>query len=314
MNETEHLPVPATGAPVEASSTVQPLAEPVTLVSDLMQLTRLRLNLMVVLTTAIGFAMAVVDVFPVALFLHTVIGTTLVAAASSALNQVLERDVDARMRRTAGRPIPSGRMSPDAALAIGVGIALLGLVELSLAVNLLTALLGALTLAGYLFVYTPLKRVTSLATVIGAVPGAIPPVMGWTALRGDIGVGAWVLFAILFLWQLPHFLAIAWVYRADYARGGLPMLPVVDPEGDLTARQMVLYCAALLPVSLLPTLVGLTGLAYFACAIVAGLVYLAYAFLFVSQRTNLAARRLMIASVMYLPALLTAMMLDRLLG
>ncbi|MCB1054883.1 MAG: heme o synthase [Acidobacteria bacterium] len=282
--------------------------------SDLMELTRLRLNLMVVLTTAIGFAMAVTDSFPVLLFIHTVLGTTLVAAASSALNQVLERDIDAKMRRTQARPIPSGRLSPDAALAVGVGIALVGLVELTFAVNLLTALLGALTLAGYLFVYTPLKRKTSLATVIGAVPGAIPPVMGWTALRGEIGAGAWVLFTILFLWQLPHFLAIAWVYRADYARGGLPMLPVVDPEGELTARQMVLYCAALLPVSLLPTLVGLTGPAYFACAVVAGIAYLAYAFLFVSQRTNLAARRLMIASVLYLPALLTAMMLDRLLG
>lgn len=286
----------------------------VSLFSDLSELTRLRLNMMVVLTTAIGFAMAVGDSFPVVLFLHTVIGTTLVAASSSALNQVLERDVDARMRRTANRPIPSGRISPDTALAVGVGIAILGLVQLTFAVNALTALLGAATLAGYLFVYTPLKRVSSLATVIGAVPGAIPPVMGWTALRGEIGAEAVVLFTILFLWQLPHFLAIAWVYRSDYARGGLPMLPVVDPQGSLTSRQMVLYCSALLPVSLLPTVVGLTGPAYFLCATILGLGYLGYSFAFAREHSNQRARQLMLASVLYLPALLTAMMLDRLLG
>jgi protoheme IX farnesyltransferase len=278
-----------------------------------MELTRARLNLMVVLTTAIGFVMAVAGPFPLLLFVHTVIGTALVAAGSSALNQVMERRVDAAMHRTANRPIPSGRLSVDAALAIGVGISVLGLAELALAVNLLTALLGAVTLAGYLFLYTPLKRVTSLATVVGAVPGAIPPVMGWTAVRDGVGLEAWALFGILFLWQLPHFLAIAWMYREDYQRGGLPMLTVLDPDGRLTARQMILYCSALLPVSLLPTALGMNGLLYFASAVVLGLGYLAFCFVFARQVSRQTALRLMLASVLYLPALLTAMMVDRLL-
>lgn len=285
-----------------------------TLSADLKELTRARLNLMVVLTSAIGFVLAVQGPFPVWLFLHAVVGTALVAAGSSALNQVLERDTDALMKRTANRPIPSGRMSPDQGLAIGVLLSVVGLAQLTFWVNPLTALLGAVTLAGYLFLYTPMKRWTSLATVVGAVPGAIPPVMGWTALRGRIDAEAWALFGILFLWQLPHFLAIAWVYRADYERGGLPMLPVVDPKGHATARQMILYCSVLLPVSLLPTVLGMNGLLYFAFAVLLGFVYLAYSFVFLREKSNRAAMRLMLASVVYLPALLTAMMLDRLLS
>lgn len=298
---------------VETVSQAAPTTAP-GLLADLMELTRARLNLMVVLTTAIGFAVAVEGAFPIALFLHTVVGTALVAAGSSALNQVLERDTDAAMRRTARRPLPAERMSVDSALAIGVGLSVAGLFQLALAVNILTAFLGAITLAGYLFVYTPLKRKTSLATVVGAVPGAIPPVMGWTALRGDLGLPALALFAILFLWQLPHFLAIAWVYRADYERGGLPMLPVVDPEGHATSRQMILYCAALLPVSLLPNVLGMNGIPYFVCAVLLGAIYLAYCFVFARSHSNRAAMRLMLASVVYLPALLTAMMLDRLIS
>ena len=285
-----------------------------TLMADLKELTRARLNLMVVLTSAIGFVLAVQGPFPVGLFLHAVVGTALVAAGSSALNQVLERETDALMKRTANRPIPSGRMSPDQALAIGVLLSVAGLAQLTFWVNPLTALLGAVTLAGYLFLYTPMKRWTSLATVVGAVPGAIPPVMGWTALRGRIDAEAWALFGILFLWQLPHFLAIAWVYRVDYERGGLPMLPVVDPQGHATARQMILYCSVLLPVSLLPTALGMNGRLYFVFAVLLGIVYLAYSFVFLREKSNRAAVRLMLASVVYLPALLTAMMLDRILG
>ncbi|MCB1032733.1 MAG: heme o synthase [Acidobacteria bacterium] len=285
-----------------------------TLTADLKELTRARLNLMVVLTSAIGFVLAVRGPFPVLLFLHTVVGTALVAAGSSALNQVLEREVDARMKRTANRPIPSGRIHADWALGIGVGLSVVGLAQLTFLVNPLTAFLGALTLAGYLFIYTPMKRRTSLATVVGAIPGAIPPVMGWTALRGQIDLEAWALFGILFLWQLPHFLAIAWVYRSDYERGGLPMLPVVDPEGHATARQMILYCSVLLPVSLLPTVLGMNGMLYFVFAVLLGILYLAYSFVFHQDRSNRAAMRLMIASVIYLPALLTAMMLDRVLS
>ncbi len=293
-------------SPSEGAAVVQP-----TLAADLKELTRARLNLMVVLTCAIGFVLAVQGPFPVLLFLHAVVGTALIAAGSSVLNQVLERDVDALMKRTADRPIPSGRMSPDRALAIGVLLSVVGLLQLTFWVNPLTAFLGAVTLVGYLFVYTPMKRRTSLATVVGAIPGAIPPVMGWAALRGRIDAEAGALFGILFLWQLPHFLAIAWAYREDYKRGGLPMLPVVDPQGRATARQMILYCSVLLPVSLLPTVLGMNGLLYFFCAIPLGFVYLAYSLVFQRLRTDRAAIRLMLASVVYLPALLTAMMLDR---
>ena len=288
-------------------------AQAATLRGDLLELTRMRLNLMVVLTTAMGFVMAADGAFPVALFFHTLIATALVACGSSVLNQVLEREIDARMKRTANRPLPAGRIDPDVALFLGVLLSVVGLVYLVLAVNLLTALLGALTLASYLFVYTPLKPVSSLSTVIGAVPGAVPPVMGWAALRGDLGLEAWALFGILFFWQIPHFLAIAWLYRQDYERGGLPMLPVVDAGGAVTARQMVLHCAALVPISALPSVVGLNGPAYLAGALVLGMIYLWYCLGFVRARSNQAARRLMLASVIYLPALLTVMLLDRLL-
>jgi protoheme IX farnesyltransferase len=189
-----------------------------------------------------------------------------------------------------------------------------GLVELALAVNLLTALLGAVALGGYVFVYTPLKRVTSLATVVGAIPGAIPPMMGWSAVRGQLDPAAWVLFGILFFWQMPHFLAIAWLCREDYARGGFPMLTVLDPSGGRTARQMILYGAALIPISLLPSTLGLMGTVYFVGALILGLVYLAFGFGFQRDRSAVGARRLMLASILYLPAVLLVMLLDRVLS
>jgi protoheme IX farnesyltransferase len=215
------------------------------------------------------------------------------------------------MTRTAARPLPAGRMDPDSALFFGVVLAVIGLADLALAVNLLTALLGAVALAGYVFVYTPLKRVSSLATVIGAVPGAIPPMMGWSAVRNELDPAAWVLFAILFFWQLPHFLAIAWLCREDYARGGFPMLTVTDPAGIKAGRQAVLYGAALVPVSLLPSLLGLMGTVYFLGAFAFGLAYLGFSFAFAQARTNPVARRLMLASLLYFPALLLIMLLDR---
>jgi protoheme IX farnesyltransferase len=202
-------------------------------------------------------------------------------------------------------------MHPDLALTLGVGLAVAGLVELTLGVNLLTALLGAVALAGYLFVYTPLKKISPLATVVGAVPGAIPPMMGWAAVTESLDPGAWVLFAILFLWQLPHFLAIAWMCREDYARAGLPMLPVIHPDGRSTARQMVLWGAALLPVSLLPSMLGLTGSAYFLGALGLGLFFLAVCVAFAVSLSALAARRVLLTSVLYLPAVLAVMVLDR---
>jgi protoheme IX farnesyltransferase len=279
--------------------------------ADIVELTKPRITLMVVVTAGIGLLLASGGKMPMAMVLHTLIGTGLVAAGSAALNHVLERDIDALMRRTADRPLPAGRMHPDLALTIGVALAVAGLVELTLGVNLLTALLGAAALAGYVFVYTPLKKISPLATVVGAVPGAIPPMMGWAAVTESLDPGAWVLFAILFLWQLPHFLAIAWMCRDDYARAGLPMLPVIQPDGRSTARQMVIYGAALLPVSLLPSALGLTGSIYFLGAIGLGLFFLAMCVAFAVSISALAARRVLLASVLYLPAVLAVMVLDR---
>lgn len=279
--------------------------------TDWMELAKPRITLMVVLTTAVGFLLAAPDPFPALRFVHALLGTALVASGASALNQVWEREHDARMRRTSGRPLPSGRMAPDRALLFGVALALSGMGELAVFVNLLTALLGGLTLAGYVFLYTPLKRVTSLATVVGAVPGAVPPLMGWTAVRDAIEPGGWVLFGILFLWQMPHFLAIAWLFREDYERGGFPMLPVVDPSGQSTARQAVLYGAALLPVSLLPSLLRITGPVYLGAALLLGIGLLGYCWEFARALSHAAAKKLMMASVLYLPAILLLMVLDR---
>lgn len=281
------------------------------LFKDLIELTKPRITLMVVLTAGIGLLLASGGEATLALVVHTLVGTGLVAAGSSALNQVLERDLDALMERTAQRPLPAGRMHPDAALLFGVALSIVGLIELTVFVNLLTALLGTLALASYVFLYTPLKRVSSLATVIGAIPGAIPPLMGWTAVTNQIGLGAWVLFGILFLWQLPHFLAIAWMCREDYARAGLPMLPVVEPDGRSTARQMVLWGAALLPVSLLPTVLGLTGITYFLGTLALGCFFLAVCVAFALSFSTQAARRVLLVSVLYLPAVLAVMVLDR---
>jgi protoheme IX farnesyltransferase len=280
-------------------------------VRDLWEMTKPGITLMVVLTAGLGFLLAEQDSFSFMLLVHTLIGTGLVSAGGSVLNHVLERDTDALMTRTAMRPLPTGRMDPDTALLFGVVLSILGLGDLALGTNLLTALLGAVALAGYVFVYTPLKRVSSLATVIGAVPGAIPPMMGWSAVRNELDLAAWVLFGILFFWQLPHFLAIAWLCREDYARGGFPMLPVLDPEGVRTGRQAILYGAALVPISLLPSLLGLMGTVYFVGALAFGLIYLGFSFGFAASRTNPGARRLMLASLLYFPGLLLVMLLDR---
>jgi len=280
-------------------------------VADLAELTKPRITLMVVLTAGIGLWLASGGEVSLGLALHTLLGTGLLAAGSSALNQVLEQDLDALMTRTADRPLPAGRMDPDVALIFGVALSIVGLLELSVFVNLLVALLGTVALAGYIFLYTPLKRVSSLATVIGAIPGAIPPLMGWAAVTDRLDAGAWVLFGILFLWQLPHFLAIAWMCREDYARAGLPMLPVVEPDGRSTARQMVLYGAALLPVSLLPTVLGLTGPTYFLGTLTLGCFFLGVCVVFALRFSTQAARRVLLVSVFYLPAVLLVMVLDR---
>lgn len=280
---------------------------------DLAELTKSGITGMVVVSAAVGMLLASPEPPPWILWLHTLLGTALVSSGAGALNQVVERDRDARMRRTANRPIPAGRIHPDLALFLGVALSVAGLLELSLAVEPLASLLAAATLVGYVFVYTPLKRASSLATVVGAIPGAVPPMIGWAAVRGTLDPGAWVLFALLFFWQMPHFLSIAWLYRADYERGGFPMLSVRDPGGLQTARQAVLYCAALVPVSLLPSALGLAGLVYFVGALALGMAFLAFTAHFALDRSIRRARRLMLVSVFYLPAVLGALVLDRIL-
>jgi protoheme IX farnesyltransferase len=245
------------------------------------------------------------------LLLHTLIGTALVASGTNAFNQLRERDVDAHMRRTRGRPLPSGRLSPRAAALFAGTISVVGVAYLGWRVNALTAALAALTLASYVLLYTPLKRRTSLNTLVGAVPGALPILGGWTAAGGHIGVAALSLFWILFLWQLPHFLALAWIYREDYKTAGLAMLSVEDVDGRRTGWMVPLYALALLPVSLLPSLVGVTGPWYFLGAALLGIGFVAAGAAMLGRATPRGAWRVFLASIIYLPALLTLMVLDK---
>jgi protoheme IX farnesyltransferase len=287
------------------------IAAPSARAADFAELTKPRITFMVVISAAAGFYLAAPGALDLYRLLNAILGTGLVAAGASCLNQLLERDTDRAMERTRQRPLPAGRLEPASALLFGLALAAVGSVSLWLTANALTAILGVLTLALYVGVYTPLKRVSSLCTIIGAVPGALPPVMGWTAATGTLSVEAWALFGILFFWQMPHFLAIAWIYRDDYRNGGQPMLPVIDPAGGSTSRQIVLYGLALLPTSLLPAVVGLAGPAYFAGALVLGLAFLGVGAYAAWTRTMSSARLLLRASVVYLPLLLGLMMLDK---
>ena len=275
------------------------------------ELIKARLTFLVLLTTLVGFYVGFRGAMDYLLMFHTLLGTGLVASGAAALNQFLERQHDARMRRTEDRPLPSGRLPPDTALMFGGLSSAAGLIDLALAVNLETSVLGAITLCSYLFIYTPLKRVTTLNTAIGAVPGALPPLMGWTAARGEINVEGWSLFAILFFWQLPHFLAIAWMYRDDYAKAGFAMLPVFDPDGQRTAGQTVSHTLGLLPISLCPFLLKLAGVVYLAGALVLGLAFLWQAVQFSRELSAQRARQLFYASILYLPLLLGLMVLDK---
>lgn len=275
-------------------------------VADFVTLTKPRITFLVVLTALVGFLAAGAGGGPtdVARLLETLAGTALVAGAASALNQWAEREADAVMRRTLRRPIPAGRLAPRESALFGIGLGAAGIVYLAVAVGGLAAFLAASTAASYLLVYTPLKKVTSLATVVGAVPGAIPPLIGWAAARGRLDPGAWVLFFILFFWQMPHFLALAALYRRDYARAGFRVLPVVDPGGASTARQSVLYALALLVVSLMPTLAWMAGPLYFFGALVLGLGFLAAGARFALRPGSQArAASLFRYSLFYLPAL-----------
>lgn len=282
---------------------------------DLSILTKPRITVMVAVTAYIGFAIAARGVIMSAgeywfALIATLIGTSLSCMGASTFNQVLERDTDALMQRTADRPIPAGRVSARAASGLGLTLCLVGVAVLLL-VNPLTAALSAFTIASYVLVYTPLKRVSSVCTIVGAIPGALPPVMGFAAAQDRIGIEAWVMFAILFLWQLPHFLAIAWLYKDDYARAGLPMLPVVDPDGRATSRQILLGCLALLPLGLMPTAIHMSGMIYFVGAMLAGLMFLGFGIALVIGQTRAHARALFFASLIYLPLVFALMVIDR---
>ena len=285
-----------------------PLAR--TRVADLVELTKPRITLMILFTVLLGFYLGAEGTLTLTL-LPALIGTALITSGTAALNQYLERHLDGLMRRTESRPLPSGRLRPREALVFGLALCVSGFLLLTIMVNPLTGGLAAATTVSYIFIYTPLKRVTSLSTIVGAIPGALPPVGGWTAATGRLEPEAAVLFAIVFLWQLPHFLAISWLYRDDYARGGLRMLSVADKDGRATARQVLIYSLALLPVSLLPAAIGLGGPIYTTGAIVLGALFVGTGLHFSLTRSLLHARRLLLTSVAYLPLLASLLMLDR---
>jgi protoheme IX farnesyltransferase len=272
---------------------------------------KVRLTSLVLLTTMVGFYIGLRGRVDWLLLMNTILGTTLVACGGSALNQLLERDYDARMRRTRDRPLPSGRLQPQTVLVVGAVCAVVGICYLAATVNAITSLVGAATFVLYVFVYTPLKRVTWLNTAVGAIPGALPPVMGWTAARGELGVEALALFGIQALWQLPHFMAIAWIYRDEYAKAGFKMLPVVDAAGRRTSRQAFGHALALWFVSLCPFWLHLAGGVYFAGALVLGCAFVWAALQFTRDLSLYRARGLFYASILYLPLLLAVMVLDK---
>ncbi|HLK47210.1 MAG TPA: heme o synthase [Bryobacteraceae bacterium] len=290
------------------------------LMRDYVELTKPRITWLILMSTAVGYFFGlprasgwrafVGNVDWLSLF-HTIVGTGLIASGTAALNQWYEREADQRMRRTAQRPIPAGRLAAKRALAFGAALSAAGFLELWLGVNLLSGLIGAFTLASYLFLYTPLKQRTWWSTTIGAIPGAMPPVIGYAAASGTLTHEAWVLGAILFLWQFPHFYSIAWMYREDYARAGICMLPVVEPDGRSTARQIVVYGMALIPVSLTPALMGMSGIVYGIGALVLGLWFLYSGVRVALDRNIIRARHVLLASVLYLPLIYGLMLLDR---
>jgi protoheme IX farnesyltransferase len=298
-------------AKVAADLAPRPAALSRSRLADYLELTKPRVSLLVLFTVAAGAWLAAAGEPDVAVLVHTLIGTALVAGGASALNQLLERHSDALMRRTENRPLPAGRLQPLEVLVFGCTLGLVGLAYLAvLSRQPLAAFVAGVTFLSYVFLYTPLKRKTSLNTLVGAIPGAMPPVIGWTAARGSIGPEAVALFLILFVWQVPHFLAIAWIYRDDYARAGLRMLPVVDREGGMTGRQMVTYCLVLVAASLAPVFV-LHGSALFVIgALALGTLFLLSALAFMRLNSIANARRVLRASLLYLPALLALLLLD----
>ena len=280
--------------------------------ADFVTLTKPRLNFLVLITTLGGMYIAAPDGVPLSILLHALVGTALVAGGAAALNQVWERETDGLMRRTRLRPIPAHRLRTADATWFGTLMSAAGLIELTWKVNPLAASVAAATLVSYVFVYTPLKKRTSLSTLVGAVPGALPPVIGWAAATGEISLPAIVLFGIVFLWQMPHFLAIAWLYRDDYGHAGIPLLPVLESSGRRTGQQALLYAAALWPVSLLPAVVRIAGVPYSIVATVLGFGLIALSAQFARERTTKRARTLFFYSILYLPLLWSALVIDRL--
>ncbi|MFN8058734.1 MAG: heme o synthase [Vicinamibacterales bacterium] len=287
-----------------------PLATTRSRAADFVALTKPRLNMLVLATAAVGYYLGDPPPLDVVRCLHAVIGTALVAGGSAAFNQAFEPRHDALMMRTRLRPVPDGRVGVGEALVFATVLSIAGLAELALGTNLLTAGVALVTLGVYVVVYTPLKSRTAFSTVVGAIPGALPPMIGWTAATGVLSREAWILFGVVFLWQLPHFLAIAWMFRDDYARAGFPLLPVVERDGRTTAYQVMTYASALLPVSLLPTLVGLAGRTYFMGALALGVALLAVAMRFAFARNRVNARLLFFASIVYLPLIFGLMTID----
>jgi protoheme IX farnesyltransferase len=291
-------------APLSAAVTSQRLA-------DFLALTKPRLNFLVVVTAAVGYYLGAGDGLNLATLLETVAGIALVAGGAAGLNQVYERDTDGLMWRTRTRPLAANRLSTTDALIFSLALAVIGLGVVAAASNALAAFLALLTLVSYNLVYTPMKRRSKLATLVGAVPGALPPMIGWVAARNELTPEAWALFAIVFVWQIPHFMAIAWLYRDDFSRAGFPLLPVIEPDGRSTARQAVLFAVLLVPISLTPYFLGLSGLAYALGAVIGGLLLLWLAGSFAADRTNERARRLFLGSIVYLPLLWVMLIADR---
>ena len=276
---------------------------------DFLALTKPRLNTLVIVTAGVGYFLGA-EVFDLLVFIHTVIGSALVAGGAAALNQVAERDIDQAMERTRRRPIPTGRVQPGEARAFGVFLSSLGMLQLGIGATPAAAVVALLTLVTYVVIYTPLKRRTHWATIVGAVPGALPPVIGWAAARGAVTVEAWVLFGIVFLWQLPHFYALAWMYRDDFRRAGLPLMAVIDHDGHRNARHAMFFCVALLPVSLGPSFVGLTGRLYAGAALGFGVAFLILAWRLMEHPSTVRARALFVGSLVYLPLLLGLLVID----
>jgi heme o synthase len=287
---------------------------------DYIELTKPRITWLILMSTGIGYFFGLRGAanwldflrnINLLSLLNTVLGTGLIASGTAALNQWYERDADRKMRRTANRPLPSGKLTSGRALAFGIALSIAGFVELWLGVNLLCALVGLFTLASYLFLYTPMKQRTWWSTTVGAIPGAMPPIIGFAAASGTVTADGWILGAILFLWQFPHFYSIAWMYKDDYARAGIQMLPVVEPDGRSTARQIVLYGIALIPVSLIPAMLGMSGRLYLVGALLLGLWFLYSGVRVAVERSLARARSVLITSVLYLPLIYGLMLLDR---